>query len=67
MLIEKFLEIFEVKDEPQKYAVSLYDFNDYDIVFSSEDDMNSFLNNFDVAPYTAFEIDGDEWTEMYSA
>ena len=65
--LEKFLEIFDAEDEPQNFAVALYDFNDYDIVFANEDDMNSFLCNFDVAPYTVFRIDGTTWIEEYSA
>ena len=65
--LEKFLEIFDAEDEPQNFAVALYDFHDYDIVFANEDDMNSFLCNFDVAPYTVFRIDGTTWVEEYSA
>lgn len=65
--LEKFLEIFDAQNEPQNFAISLYDFNNYDIIFANEDDLNSFLCNFDIAPYTVFEIKGDTWIEMYSA
>ena len=66
IFLEKFLEIFDAEDEHQSFAVSLYDFHDYDIVFANEDDMNSFLCNFDVAPYTVFSIEDGQWIEEYS-
>ena len=36
-------------------------------VFANEDDMNSLLCNFDVAPYTVSRIEDNEWIEEYSA
>lgn len=65
--LETFLKIFDAQDEPQNFAISLYDFNNYDIIFANEDDLNSFICNFDIAPYTVFEIHDNNWDEMYSA
>ena len=67
VFLEKFLDIFDATDEPENFAVSLYDFNNYDIIFANEEDMNSFICNFDVAPYTSFRICGDHWEEIESA
>lgn len=67
VFLEKFLEIFDAQDEPQNFSISLYDFNDYNIIFANENDLNSFICNFDVAPYTVFEHKDGVWVEMYSA
>lgn len=66
-LFEQFVNLLEITEsDASQYSVSLYDFNDEYIYFENEDDMNSFIYNYDCAPYTVFEKDGDEYIESYS-
>jgi hypothetical protein len=64
--LEKVVEILNVPNEPAKYAVSLYDLNNYDIIFGNESDLKKFINQAVPDPYTVFEIEGNVWNELYS-
>ena len=58
--LEIFVKILDLSETScSEYCVSLYDFHDEYIYFENENDMNSFLCNYDCAPYTAFKIDGN--------
>ena len=63
--IDEFERVWEI-DEDGQYFVSVYDWNDHDIFFSDMDDLNSFVNNYDIAPYTVFEMVNGAAVEMYS-
>ena len=63
--IDEFERIWEI-DENGPYFISVYDWNDYDIYFATLEDLHSFVNNYDIAPYTAFETDGTVSKELFS-
>lgn len=65
--LEKFLEIFKIENDEENFSVSLYDFNNFEIFFEDEGDLESFVNKFDVEPYTVFRHRGNHCYEMYSA
>lgn len=63
-----FTKILELEvSETSEFFVSLYDFHDEALYFENETDMESFLCNYDCAPYTAFQIHEDYNEELYSA
>ena len=63
--IDEFERIWEM-DENGPYFISVYDWNDYDLYFANLDDLNSFVHNFDIAPYTAFETVNGAAHELWS-
>ena len=65
--LEMFIKLMKLEESASsEFCVSLYDFSDEYVYFENEDDMNSFLCNYDCAPYTAFKIDGNTLEELYS-
>lgn len=64
--IDEFERIWEV-DENGPYFIEVYDLNDHPIYFATMDDLNSMVNNFDIAPYTAFETVNGASYELWSA
>lgn len=65
---DKFREIVGVDNtDTSEFCVSLYDFHDEDVFFETEADMEDFLEKYDCAPYTAFQVEGNCLTELYSA
>lgn len=55
----------------KKYSVSIYDLSDDELYFDTKKELDAFLEDEDVAPYTAFKIvkkaKYDEFVELYSA
>ena len=68
-IIETLLAEFERLwqfDMDGPFFIDVYDFNDYRLFFASYDDLASFVRNYDVAPYTAFEMIDNVAVELYS-
>lgn len=63
--IDEFERVWDI-DEDGPYFISVYDWNDYDLYFADMDDLNSFVNNYDIAPYTVFEIVDGIAKDLYS-
>lgn len=73
-LIEKFIELS--KDEYKVsgketdnmlWMIEVYDFNDYGLYFETEEDLNKFLGEFDIASCVVFSREpGGNWFEQYS-
>lgn len=59
MLLKKLIYILpNVKwSMPYDYCLVLYDFNDLDIYFETEEAVDNFIDKFDVAPATLFVMD----------
>lgn len=71
-IVEHFLGLFVnilnlSQMDTSEYCVSLYDFHDEYLYFENETDMDSFLCNYDCAPYTTFKIHEHHLEELYSA
>mgnify|MGYP004571798525 FL=1 len=81
MLIEQAIKIFNVTSEYNVYSdthynqakclwnLRLYDFNDYDLYFETEENLSSFLNTFEnLEPCTVSSRTANEtcWHEKYS-
>ena len=64
--VEMFERIWEV-DEDGEFFIMVYDWGDHCIYFADREDLYSMVNNYDIAPYTAFQVkDGvalELWTE----
>ena len=65
-LIMAFERIWEIPQEG-KYFVEVYDLGDEPLFFDDYDDLCSFIHNYDVAPYTVFEVKENASVELYSA
>ena len=66
--LDMFKQILELHSfDTSEFCVTLYDFHDTDLYFENETDMDSFLNNYDCAPYTAFKVEENQMTVLYSA
>ena len=48
------------------FSLRLYDFNDYDIYFKSEEDANAFIEKYSIDTCTGFAKENDEWIESWS-
>ena len=64
--LDRFLEVYYERPKKENFAVSIYDFNNYDITFEKLEDMEEFIEKYDIIPYTAFGIIDGEWYELYS-
>lgn len=50
----------------KNWNLCLYDFNNYDIYFSSETEVNAFASMFDPVPYTVYRYENGYWAEQYT-
>lgn len=73
MLLKKFVSLYDeihVCDDEEhngeKYNLRLYDFNDHDLYFSTEQDAETFASKFDPSPYTLYKQENGAWIERYS-
>lgn len=73
MLLEKFVSLYDdihVSNDSsrmsEEYNLRLYDFNDYDLYFSSEQDAELFASEFSPDAYTLFKMEDGAWVEQYS-
>ena len=66
----QFLQLIGVEtceSDSAKYMVYIYDFNDFPVFFETEEDMDSFLDGYKVAPCVCFERNDDmSWEEIQS-
>ena len=66
----QFLRLIGVEtceSDSAKYMVYIYDFNDFPVFFETEEDMDSFLDCYKVAPCVCFEKNDDmSWEEIQS-
>ncbi len=53
-LLAEFEKLWDFEDDGP-FFIEVYDFNDYCLFFASMSELESFVNSYDVAPYTAFE------------
>lgn len=58
---------FDVYDCDRPYCLSLYDFNNAFLYFKSEKDMNTFFDEHDIVPCTAYKNDCTVYVEMWSS
>lgn len=65
-LITAFERIWEIPQEGP-YFVSVYDLADEALFFDNYDDLCSFIHNYEVTPYTVFEVKEHVSVELYSA
>lgn len=54
--IDEFERIWEL-DENGAYSVSVYDWGDYELYFANLEDLQSFVHNYDIAPYNVFKTE----------
>lgn len=68
--LNKFFELLGIEvdeSDDMMYIISLYDFNNYNVYFKTEAEMNSFLENYAVEPCTCFERENGVFVETWSA
>ena len=63
--IEMFKRIWNV-DEVGEFFIEVYDWGDHRIYFADRDDLCSMVNNYDVAPYTAYQVVDNADVELWS-
>ena len=63
--IEKLFSILDLSEEGN-YIISIYDFNNYDICFPTLAELETFVQKYDVVPYTAYELVNGHCVELYS-
>lgn len=73
ILLEKFVSLYDdihvFTDSSRmnkEYNLRLYDFNDYDLYFLSEQDAELFASEFILDTYTLFKMEDGVWIEQYS-
>ena len=64
-LINSFEQLWNLPTEGP-YFVEVYDLGDEPVFFHSYEDMTRFLDEYDVTPYTAFEVKENCSVELYS-
>lgn len=53
------------ENEPDAYMISLYDFNNYEIIFKNEIYLNTFIAKYAPDCASVFSKRGDSWVEEY--
>ena len=65
LIFEKLAVVTSDSDE-MKFSLRLYDFNDCDIYFKSEDAADVFIEQYSIETCTGFEKENNEWIECWS-
>ena len=65
-LFNYFVSFTGTNVENPKYRLCLYDFNDEDLLFETEEDLQNFMSVYDCAPATVFRVEDDCDVEEYT-
>lgn len=67
-ILENLINALKLEDtEDKKFCLSLYDLNDETIYFTTEKEMEDFVNHYGIAPCTAFAVKENSYVELWSA
>ena len=73
LLLKRFCDLNDYETDENRaitadkvWNVRIHDFNNYDIYFSSETEVNTFTSAFDLAPYTVYKYKDKNWEEQYT-
>jgi hypothetical protein len=72
LLLKRFCDLNDYETDENRaitankvWNVRIHDFNNYDIYFSSETEVNTFTSAFDIVPYTVYKYKDKNWEEQY--
>ncbi len=72
LLLKRFCDLNDYETDENRaitadkvWNVRIHDFNNYDIYFSSETEVNTFASAFDIVPYTVYKYKDKNWEEQY--
>lgn len=65
-IFNKISEVLNADNTEFKYMLCSYDFNDKEMYFKTEKDINDLINKYNVAPCTAFSTENNQYIELWS-